>query len=64
MFSPNNVYGDLVRKIGELHNNYKWTIPFSSILNLSLFIKEVSRFHLEVTLVSASRNEARFKYFT
>lgn len=44
-----------VRKIGELHSNYRCTIPFGSVLKLSLFTKEISAFHLEVTLVIAKK---------
>lgn len=47
--------GTRVRKIGNLQDNDRWTVPFGPTLNFSLFMKEISLFHLEVTLAVAMK---------
>lgn len=45
--------------------NDRWTISFGRTLNLGLFVREISQFHLEVTLVVVMKKMGpRVKYFT
>lgn len=52
-----------VEKLAIYSINDRWTIPFGPTLNLCLFVREISRFHLEVTLVVMKKIGPRGQIF-